>query len=525
MNVRRVHGLTAILLLVPGLAQAAAGTVLFALGRVEIERGGQTLAAQRGGAVEVGDTITTGPTGLAQLRMKDGALLSLRAGSSMTVEEFQLPARAAPAPAAAPAVPQAVAAGGGGRNVLRLLRGAFRTVTGLIGKSPDDTYQVRTPAATIGIRGTDYSAAYCSGNCGKTPDGLYVGVSNGEVYVANDSGQLVLADNQYGYVKDPSTPPNQEMAPPEVLETPIEGGGDESEEDSDAPPAEPDAGADEPETAQAEEAPPAGDDQGLDAGDTGAGGTEAGATQPEGTYELLPGEPGTFAFGLGPFQSAAKFTGASDSGIYADDSGGLVGFLAADTQRVVFYSIGTAVNLDHGFDDRTGLRWGRWSEGVANVGGNALDLTSRSLHWIYALSPGAPVLPASGTANFTLIGNTNPTDSAGKVGFLGSATLTANFTNQTVASTLNLGINNQVWQASGSGSLFSGSAIFAGGYGVTINDAVGAPVGTGSGSFTGFFTDGAAGAGLAYSLTGSGTTVSGAAAFEQAPQAAAAGAP
>ena len=504
------------LLLVPAAAQAAAGSVLFALGRVEIERAGQTLPAQRGAAVEVGDTISTGPTGLAQLRMKDGALLSLRAGTTMTVEDFRLPARAAPAtagpvPGAAPAAAAEPTAAEGGRSVLRLLRGAFRTVTGLIGKNPADDYQVRTPVATIGVRGTDYSAAYCAASCGDTPDGLYVGVSNGEVFVANETGELVLADNQYGYVRDASTPPSQEMAPPEALETPLEGGAGEAEEEE-APPPEVDTGTDE--TTQAEEAPAA-PSKGDDAEMTAFGGTETGATQPEGTYELLPGQPGTFAFGVGPFQSAAKFTGASDSGVYLDEQDGLIGFLAADTQRVVFYSIGTAVNVEQGFDDATGLRWGRWSEGAANVGGAALDLTTRSLHWIYALAPGAPVLPASGTASYTLIGNTSPTDSAGNTGFLGSATLTANFTNQTVASTLNIGINSQVWQASGSGSLFSGTAVFAGSYGVNVNNALGSPLATGSGSFTGFFTDGAAGAGLSYSLTSGSTNVSGAAAFQQ----------
>jgi hypothetical protein len=260
---------------------------------------------------------------------------------------------------------------------------------------------------------------------------------------------------------------------------------------------------------------------GVDAGeirtteDQSGYGTATGSTQPEGTYELRPGHPGHFAFAVGPFQSAAKFAGASDSGVYTAEDGGLIGFLAADTQRVVFYSIGTAQNFNQGSDAATGLRWGRWHGGDAQVGGSALNLATGSLHWIYALAPSAPVLPASGTASYALIGNTNPTDNFGRIGFLGSATLTANFTNQTVVSTLDVGINSQVWQASGSGSLFSGTPVFAGSYSVTVNSALGSPVGTGSGSFTGFFTGGALGAGLSYSLGSGSTTVSGAAAFAQ----------
>ncbi|MGH8029676.1 MAG: hypothetical protein ACREO3_07060, partial [Arenimonas sp.] len=83
------------LMLGPLAAHAAAGQVLFALGRVEIQRGGQSFVAQRGTAVEVGDAIATGPTGLAQVRLKDGALLSLSYGSTMVVEEFHMPAAAA----------------------------------------------------------------------------------------------------------------------------------------------------------------------------------------------------------------------------------------------------------------------------------------------------------------------------------------------------------------------------------------------------------------------------------------------
>jgi hypothetical protein len=491
----RAHAIAAavfgmVLAAAAGVAEAAAGSVLFALGQVEIERNGQVLPAARGTPVEVGDTVTTGPTGLAQLRLRDGGLLSLRSGTSMTVEDFSLPSRAGPVSETAPL--QAAAAPAGGRSVLRLLRGAFRTVTGLIGRGADDTYRVATPAATIGIRGTDYSAAWCSGDCGASPDGLYVGVSNGEIFVSNEVGQMVLADSQYAYVRDATTPPDPQLSPPDALEMRFDGESGDGEGDSGEP-----RGT----------AP----ERGETAGTPGAA---TGSTQPEGRYELLPGEPGMYAFATGKFQGVDHFAGAGINGVYTSRDGALVGFLAPDRQRVVFYSLGTASNLDFGADAATGLRWGRWSGGVASVGGMALDLTSQSLHWIHALAPSPPVLPTSGTASYALIGETRPTDNFGNVGFVGNATLNADFTNQTVTSTLDIGgINNQVWQASGTGSLLSGRPLFAGNYGVTINDALGVPVGTGTGSFTGFFTDGAAGAGLGYSLSDGSTSISGAAAF------------
>jgi len=471
-------------------AQASAGNVLFALGRVEIQRGGQAFAAARGAPVEVGDTITTGPTGLAQVRLKDGALLSLRYGSTLKVEEFQLPAAAPAAGAATTPAASAPAAPGGGRSVLRLLRGAFRTVTGLIGKNVNDSYRVVTPVATIGIRGTDYSAAYCNADCGKTPDGLYVGVSNGEIELNNDGGQLVLTNDQYGYVKDTGTPPDRELAPPEVLETPIEAP-DEAEESETG----------EGETVSvAEEAPP---DAGFSDKSGTEGTTEVGATQPEGDYELLPGRPARFAF------ATDGFKGSSSNGVYTDDSGALTGFF---TDTVT--TIGTAHNVNQGADEATGLRWGRWNGGVANAGGSDLDLTTRSLHWVYAEPANTAALTITGTQNYTLVGNTDPTDSLGNVGTLGSATLTANFdpANLVVTSTVDVIINSQVWAANGTGSI-GDSLLFSGSYSTVSVDGVSG----GTGGFAGFFTDGAAGAGLSFSLSSGGTDVSGAAAFALQP--------
>jgi hypothetical protein len=483
----------------PAVAQAAAGHVLFALGRVEIQRNGQPLAATRGTQVEVGDTIATGPTGMAQVRLKDGALLSLRYGSTMKVEEFRMPDPAPMAPpltgtpvatAAAPAV-----SGGNGRSVFRLLRGAFRTVTGLIGKGANDAYRVVTPVATIGIRGTDYSAAYCSGDCGATPDGLYVGVSSGEIELNNDGGQLVLGNDQYGSVKDASTPPEQELAPPEVLETPIAAGEGEDSADEGAS-----------ESAPSGDSPP---DAGAGAEAAAKSGSEVVAAQPEGEYELLPGRPGSFAFAKG------GASGSGSNGVYTDGNGGLIGFLSG-----TLVSIGSAQNVNRGSDSLTGLQWGRWSGGTASIGGASLDLSQQSLHWIYAENSTAPVLPISGTMSYSMVGGTNPTDTAGYVGQLVDATLTANFQTGAVASTLHIiGINDTVWVAnSTSGSIASGTPLFSGVYAVQVNDAVGTPIDTtGTGTFGGFFTSNAAAAGLTYDLSGAGTNVSGAAALEGSP--------
>lgn len=51
------------------------------------------------------------------------------------------------------------------RAFFRLVKGGFRTVSGLIGKVNQDDYRVSTPVATIGIRGTRYGVRICQGEC------------------------------------------------------------------------------------------------------------------------------------------------------------------------------------------------------------------------------------------------------------------------------------------------------------------------------------------------------------------------
>ena len=115
-------------------------------------------------------------------------------------------------------------------------------------------------------------------------------------------------------------------------------------------------------------------------------------------------------------------------------------------------------------------------------------------------------LPSTGTAEFTLVGNTDPTASDGARGFLGSATLQADFTALSVRSTLALGIDGNAWQASGEGAfgarLGPGIAenVFAGLYdSVQVNG-----VGGGDGQFQGLVSvqpEGVSGAALGYRLS------------------------
>ena len=187
------------------------------------------------------------------------------------------------------------------------------------------------------------------------------------------------------------------------------------------------------------------------------------------------------------------------------------------------HNIGSATTLDLGFDPATGISWGRWSTGTASFvdssNGNttSIDLTGRSLHWISGPDRADDIaLPSTGTINYQLVGNTNPTDNLGNTGILGSASLSADFTSMTTTSSIDIGINSQVWSATGSGVIQTNGE-FTGSMSVTGTDPTGTFSGTGSNA--GFFTNNAEGAGMGYTLeatiSGTPTNVTGTAAFQQ----------
>ncbi|MFN3235599.1 MAG: FecR domain-containing protein [Pseudomonadales bacterium] len=201
-----------------------------------------------------------------------------------------------------------------------------------------------------------------------------------------------------------------------------------------------------------------------------------------------------------------------------DAANSLTGFDEIADSTTTSYALGTASNQNVGFDPFTNIRWGRWAEGVATqtTGGTAtdLDLANESLHWIIVdANETIPTQVVTGSANYTLVGNTDPTDAAGNVGVLGSASFSADFTNASVQSNVQLGINNQNWNATGTGSI--NSTFFNGLYNtVSVNGATAGNSGSFGGAFGGFGANGVpTGAGLTYQLTNGTTVVSGAAVF------------
>lgn len=146
--------------------------------------------AEQGSLINSTDTVRTGPDGKVKFTMSDSSKFAIPPNSEFKIEEYADRTPSSPA-----------------RAVYSLLKGAFRTVSGLIGKTKDDTYEMRTPVATMGIRGTDYAAVMKQGGDVKRADGLYATVIAGKIVLQNAAGVLEVAKGQFAYVKNANTPP------------------------------------------------------------------------------------------------------------------------------------------------------------------------------------------------------------------------------------------------------------------------------------------------------------------------------
>jgi hypothetical protein len=141
----------------------------------------QTLRA--GDTLRQGTTITTGPNSNVVLRFDDGQVVALKSLSRFTIESYRYDAKDP----------------GAGQMILSLLSGGMRAITGLVANSNRSAFSLKTPVATIGIRGTDFLTALSQG--------LYNHVKVGSIGVTTTKGTEVFAATQYSFTAAPAVLP------------------------------------------------------------------------------------------------------------------------------------------------------------------------------------------------------------------------------------------------------------------------------------------------------------------------------
>ena len=397
----------------------------------------------KGAEVANGDTVRTGENGRAQLRFSDGALISLQPQTEFRVDEYQYSGKI----------------DGQEKGFFSLLKGGLRTITGWVGRTNRENYKVSTGVATIGIRGTEYSAGLSS-----TGSELNVSTGEGLVEVCNASGCLLLASGESGFVQGANAPRRTDSRPqllpaqPEDSLLPVYASGEDKNPDG--------SPASMPESAK-----------------------KAAVTTTTSPAPVLYTVGGIVGLGGAVFRNNASATFNGDGSLKSFTSGSQTS--SQGTAQVVGYNGSDSI-----------IKWGAWANGTATIDNGAVTLSAnQSLHHFWGVP--TATMPTTGTASYVLLGGTSPTETTGAwaSGTLNSASMSVNFGTLAVSASLGITINP------GPYSTFnvSGSGTISGGNGITISSLSG----SGSGCVSGcsgevsgkFFGTSAERVGIAYKIT------------------------
>lgn len=119
------------------------------------------------------DVITSDATSTAQIAFTDTSVYSIDKGTEFKIADYAFKKSAKPAD---------------DKSVMTLVKGGFRSITGNIAKANPDGYQVNTPVATIGVRGTQFSALI------SPTKGTLFKIDKGSIKVSNKAGTIQLGD-------------------------------------------------------------------------------------------------------------------------------------------------------------------------------------------------------------------------------------------------------------------------------------------------------------------------------------------
>lgn len=149
------------------------------------------------------DTLNTSDKSQAEIVFTDASLMTFGSDTTFRVDEYEYRPKDKGSSA--------------GKFVMSLIEGGFRTITGAIGKKDPTAYEVRTPVATIGVRGTDYAVQV------DKKGQLYMNHYSGSACVTS-SGKTICADNKnkYAFVASKGAPPIYLDKQPEIFTQQLE---------------------------------------------------------------------------------------------------------------------------------------------------------------------------------------------------------------------------------------------------------------------------------------------------------------
>ena len=180
---------TIILLSISELSYSAIGTVTEQLNTPpSIQRKAQTLTGAKGTGVEMNDSIKTAQ-GKLGITFEDNTKVQVNENSKLVIDDFVYDAKK-----------------GTGKVALNMALGTVRYASGQIAKNNPQAVAVNTPAATISVRGTDFTATVdevgastvillpsCPNDRpSRTPADIEANCKVGEITVESDAGRVIL---------------------------------------------------------------------------------------------------------------------------------------------------------------------------------------------------------------------------------------------------------------------------------------------------------------------------------------------
>lgn len=116
-----------------------AGQIKVSKGSAQIERSGQKLPANVGQVVQQGDVVITGSDGSVGITFRDNSLVSIGPDSVLAIDRF---------------VFNSTTHQGNFDSTLK--QGTLAVVSGKLAKQSPEAMKVKTPAAILGVRGTEF---------------------------------------------------------------------------------------------------------------------------------------------------------------------------------------------------------------------------------------------------------------------------------------------------------------------------------------------------------------------------------
>jgi hypothetical protein len=162
----------------PSFAQSEIGVASAAKNSVTAALNGRSRALAAGTKIYANEVVSTGDEAVAQLLFLDETSLSVGPRSEVTLDRFIYDANR-----------------GTGRMVLSATRGALRFVSGSM---ESRSYQIRTPVATVGVRGTVFDLLVTRNASGRIVavlilvEGATVADFGGKQYTLSRPGQALM---------------------------------------------------------------------------------------------------------------------------------------------------------------------------------------------------------------------------------------------------------------------------------------------------------------------------------------------